>query len=133
MSDARERHLSQRPSVSLVPVMNGTELELILWSALPTECAIAGADAVNAIAIALAYDRPSDVEPLDAAARDAAEQLITSAAFIKTLFAVSAVFSLREGRPPSTHELVFEAAKNGPVVRAAFPLARAFLAQRVAA
>lgn len=129
----KELSLSQRPAVSVVPVMNGVEIEVILWSALPTECAVAGPEAVSAIAMAIAYDRTSDVELVDAEARDAALELITSAAFIKDIFAASAVFSLREARPPSTQELVFEAAKNGPVVRAAFPLARAFLAQRIAA
>lgn len=112
--------------------MDANELELILWAALPTECATAGQDAVNAIATAIAYDRTSDVELDGVAAKDAAIDLITSASFIKGVFAAAAVFTLREGRPPTAHELVFEAAKSGPVVRDAFPLARAFLAQRLA-
>lgn len=111
--------------------MNGVELELILWAALPTECATAGPDIVNAIAIAIAYDCKTDIELYDAASKGAAVELIAGAAFITSVFAACAIFSLREGRPPSAHELVFEVAKNAPVARGAFSLVRAFLAQRV--
>lgn len=114
-------------------MIEASQLEAILWAACPGDCATVGGPIVTAIAAAVAYDKTSDLELKSATEREATVELVASAAFVKGAAKAFSVFTLREGRAPSTHELVLETAKlAGNAVAEAYALARSFIAQRSA-
>ena len=125
--------MTQRPSLSAPAVIEAPQIEAVLWAACPEDCETVGAAIVTAVATAVAYERTSDLELKNATEREATVELVACAAFVKAAANAFSVFSLRESRAPTTHELVLETAKlAGSALPESYALARSFIALRAA-
>lgn len=123
--------MTQRPLATANVAVADSEIASVLWAACPELCNAAGDEAVGVITRAIAQGAAAELEIQGQRARDAAVELVACAGFVQTAATAHAIFVLRERRAPSTHELVFEAARlDGPVVTQSYALARCFVAQR---